>query len=167
MKSSSEAHFYIAELLHTARNVTERYLDDLTDADLLVRVHPRAHNVAWQLGHLVVSEAKMIAGAVAGLQFDLSVEFLAQHSKEGDTFDEYTCWHSKEHYLELLRSTRQVTLNALSALSPEEMATPGPEEMRGYAPTVGSAFVMVGSHELMHSGQIAVLRRFLDKRVVL
>ena len=38
-----------------------------------------------------------------------------------------------------------------------------PESMKDYAPTVGDAFLILGSHWLMHAGQWAVLRRKLGK----
>jgi hypothetical protein len=62
---------------------------------------------------------------------------------------------------------RRATLNLLQALSEEEIFAPGPEFTRGYAPTVSAVFNAIGAHELMHAGQIAVIRRKLQKVVVI
>ena len=44
---------------------------------------------------------------------------------------------------------------------------PSPEKMRSFFPTVGSVLMMAGSHEMMHTGQIAAIRRKLGKPVVI
>ena len=59
------------------------------------------------------------------------------------------------------------TLEALASFSADALSAPAPEAMRSYAPHVGSIFSMVAGHELMHTGQIAVIRRFLGKPVVI
>ena len=62
---------------------------------------------------------------------------------------------------------RFATLNLLRELSDEDLAAAGPEFTRKYAPTVGSVFSSISGHELMHAGQIAVIRRKLGKPVVI
>ena len=52
---------------------------------------------------------------------------------------------------------------ALSNLAESDLDKSSPESMQGYAPTVGSAFVMIGGHWIMHAGQWAVIRRQLGR----
>ena len=55
--------------INGAGNVSEQYLSDLTDADLLVRPVPGANHIAWQLGHLIQAENWMVmapSGATFG-----------------------------------------------------------------------------------------------------
>ncbi|MCH6552310.1 MAG: DinB family protein, partial [Planctomycetes bacterium] len=50
--------------------ITRKYLDDVTDEELLVRAVPGSNHLAWQLGHLVASERSLleaIGPAVPGL----------------------------------------------------------------------------------------------------
>jgi hypothetical protein len=70
-------------------------------------------------------------------------------------------------YLTLMASVREATRSLLPQFTAEQLDAPGPEAMRSYAPTIGSVFLMIGSHEIMHSGQIAVVRRKLGKAVVI
>jgi len=58
------------------------FLADLGDADLLVRPVPGANHIAWQVGHLIVSEVK-ISGAVGSTETPLPSGFVERHSKPG------------------------------------------------------------------------------------
>ncbi|MHC4880033.1 MAG: DinB family protein, partial [Planctomycetota bacterium] len=55
------------------------------------------------------------------------------------------------------------TVAALEKQTDESLDGEAPEQMRAYAPTVGAAFSLHGSHWLMHAGQWAVLRRKLGR----
>jgi hypothetical protein len=154
-------------MLETARFVTTTYLSDLSDEDLLVRPVPGAHHIAWQLGHLLYSECTMIEGVRAGVAPQLPPRFAEHHSKEGGNEDAKEYFLSKVEYLTLMASVREATRSLLPQFTAEQLDAPGPEAMRSYAPTIGSVFLMIGSHEIMHSGQIAVVRRKLGKAVVI
>ncbi len=161
------AHDVIVQILDTARFVTTTYLSDLSDEELLVRPVPGAHHVAWQLGHLLNSECSMIEGVRPGAAPQLPPGFAEHHSKEAANDDVPEHFLSKGEYITLMERVREATRGLLTQFSEEQLDVPGPEAMRSYAPTIGSVFLMIGSHEIMHSGQIAVLRRKLGKAVVI
>lgn len=157
----------LIELLSTSRFVMNSYVADLTDADLCVRPVEGAHNAAWQLGHLICSEFQMIGGVRPQAERLVSAEFVERHDKSR-AFEPVELWaYSKGEYLRLMEVVRSASLSVLRELSEEELSAPGPEFMRSYAPTVSSVFNSIGAHELMHAGQIAVIRRRLDKPVVI
>ena len=58
---------------------------------------------------------------------------------------------------------KAAALAVVAAVTDAELEAPGPERMRQYAPTVGSVMLLLGSHWLMHAGQIVPLRRRLGK----
>lgn len=157
----------ILYVLNSARYVTGAYLNDLTDADLLVRPVPHAHHIAWQLGHLVVSEAMMASHVRAGSGIVLPAGFVERHATAHghDTLDSPP-FCSKAEYVELRTRQREKTLELVQSISEEELSAPGPEKMRSYAPTKGAVLLAIGTHEMMHSGQWAVVRRLLEKPVV-
>jgi uncharacterized damage-inducible protein DinB len=160
------AHDPIREMLGTSRYVMSSYLQDLSDADLLVRPVPGAHHAAWQLGHLIVSERKMVEAIAPGHGVTLPAGFEEAHPKDAGHANASPGF-SKQAYQDLMQRQREKTLQALASFSAEDLSKPGPEAMRAYASRVGSIFSMVAGHELMHSGQIAVIRRVLGKPVVI
>lgn len=162
-----KTHQVLVDLLSTSRFVMSSYLEDLTDKDLLVRPVEGAHHAAWQLGHLICSESQMIEGIRPHAEKLVSGDFASRHDKSR-AFEPAELWAvSKSEYLRRMELVRSATLSLLRELSEDDLSAAGPGFMRSYAPTVGSVFTSVGSHELMHAGQIAVIRKKLGKPVVI
>jgi hypothetical protein len=161
---SKDAILYV---LQTARYVTSTYLTDLSDDELLVRPVPHSHHIAWQLGHLLLSEAMMASGVRAGAGIALPAGFLERHSA-GHEYAEScaTPFLSKAQYLALRTQQREKTIELVQSIAEAELSEPGPEKMRSYAPTKGAVLLAIGTHEMMHAGQWAVVRRLLEKPVV-
>lgn len=143
--------------------IYQGYLADLTDAELMVRAVPGINHIAWQLGHLIASENAIISGVCPGALPALPAGFAEQHSKEKSTSDNAADFLTKAEYLRLAAEQREGVLAALAKQTDADFDKPGPESMKDYAPTVGAAFNLIGSHWLMHAGQWAVVRRKLGR----
>lgn len=156
----------IRETIETAYMITSTYLSDLSDADLLVRPVPAMNHVAWQLGHIIESEVRMLAD-MGHAPPELPDGFAAAHKKETAGVNDAARFYSKPDYLALLRSVHDATLAALEATPDAKLDAPAPESMREYAPTLASAFLVAGVHELMHHGQIVAVRRALGKPILM
>ena len=50
----------ISATMDLSRMVMKKYVEDLTDAELLRRPGPGCNHVAWQLGHLIASECGLL-----------------------------------------------------------------------------------------------------------
>ncbi len=142
------------------------YLSDLSDADLMVRSVPGTNHIAWQLGHLIVSENKMLTDAGCRMP-DLPDGFAESYTKESSSSDDAGKFHRKEQYLAWLAEQREGTVAALAATSDEDLGKAAPESMQAYAATLGEAFNMIGVHVLMHVGQFVAVRRKQGKPVTI
>jgi hypothetical protein len=142
-------------------SVLKDYLADLSDADLMVRPVPGANHIAWQLGHLIVSEHGLTEAGYA--MPALPDGFAEAYTKETAGSDDPQQFHTKAVYLECLEQQRTGTLAALDAMPDSDLDKPAPESCREYAPTVGVMFNLIGIHEMMHAAQFAVVRRKLGK----
>jgi hypothetical protein len=109
----------------------------------------------------------MLEGIKPGSAPQLPEGFEVSHSKEAGDSDRLDGYLSKDAYLGIMGRVREATYVQLEECSEQRLDEPGPEALRSYAPTVGAVFLMIGSHEVMHSGQLAVLRRALGKKVVI
>ena len=156
----------IRDTINMGDVVLGAYIGDLTDADLLVRPVTGMNHVAWQLGHLIASERKMIA-SLGNVMPELPAGFAERHAKDAADSDRAGDFLSKAEYVELMKRVRKGTRAALDATPEANFGNPGPEEMRSYAPTVGSVFNLIGTHLLMHAGQFVAVRRKLNKPVVI
>jgi len=142
------------------------YLADLDDAELLIRPANGCNHLAWQIGHLIASEVNLLEGICPGKAATLPEGFAHAHSKDTANSDDASGFMSKDDYMALFGKVRQATTAALEELSDEQLSQPAPEHFQSFCPTVGHMFVLIGTHPMMHSGQIVPLRRKLDKPVV-
>ena len=149
--------------LDIADMITRSYLDDLTDEEMMRRPAENCNHIKWQLGHLIASDHQMVNGCCEGAMPALPEGFAEKYSKETCQIDNPAAFHSKAELMELFEQQRSAALTALANLSDEDLEKPAPEEMRSYAPTVASAFGMLGIHWTMHTGQWAVIRRQLGR----
>lgn len=144
------------------QNIRSDYLKDLTDSDLMLRPVPGMNHLAWQLGHLISSECR-IMGQIGAKMPDLPPGFEEKHTKETATSDDPKKFLSKKDYLSTWEKVRAASLAAVNSIDEREYDKPAPEDMREYAPTVGDALLLIGWHELMHVGQFVAVRRKLGK----
>jgi len=160
------AHDVIRDSINGATMISQGYLADLSDADLLVRPVPNANHTAWQLGHLIHGENEMINACCPGSMPALPAGFAEKHTKETAKLDSASSFLTKEKYLSLMAEQRAATLKALEKLSAADLDKPAPEQYQNFVKTVGAVFNMQGVHWLMHVGQWAVVRRKLNRPVL-
>jgi len=161
------AHDAIKQTYGTSQMVLNGYIGDLEDADLMQRPGDGCNHVAWQLGHLISSECNLLNMVAPDAAAELPEGFVENHAKENAGSDDAAQFCSKAEYLELFQKVQAATFAALDGMSDADLDKPGPEAMRDFCPTVGSLFVLIGTHVMMHVGQIVPIRRRLDKPVVM
>jgi uncharacterized damage-inducible protein DinB len=143
------------------------YLADLSDADLLVRPVPSANHIAWQLGHLIHSERELLSGQAPGATYPaLPAGWGEQYTKATSAMEPPKGFATKAVYLDLFQKVREATLANLNRLSDADLDRPTTGQMAQYAPTLGSLFILIANHTLMHAGQFTVVRRKLGKPII-
>ena len=149
--------------IDTGKMISMAYLEDLTDEEMMRRPDNGCNHIKWQVGHLIASEHQMIEGVVPGSMPALPPGFSEKYTKETAKSDDPAAFHSKAELMAAFEAQRAATLAALAKCAEAKLDAPSPESMQAYAPTIGAAFNMQGSHWLMHAGQWAVLRRQLGR----
>jgi len=139
------------------------YIDDLSDDDMMHRPHADCNHIKWQVGHLIASENQILNGVLPGTMPDLPAGFQEKYTKDTAASDDASAFDSKEELLRVHGEQRAVAEAKLDSMSDDDLSQEGPDEMKGYAPTVGAAFNLLGGHWLMHAGQWAVIRRQLGR----
>ena len=147
--------------------VVQSYLGDMEDADLLTRPGAGCNHIAWQLGHVISSEANMINMLQENAAIDLPAGFGDQHGKDMATEDDPAKFCSKSEYMDLYQKTRENTLAVLNGLSEEQLQAEAPEQFRAFCPTVASMAMLMATHPMMHAGQFVPVRRSLGKPIVI
>lgn len=152
----------------TSDMVFKSYVGDLSDSDLMNRPHPGCNHVAWQLGHLIAAECDLLNMLRAGTAPELPAGFAEKHSKDMTGDNNAANFLSKDEYVGLYDKVRAATRAALDSVTEAELDLPNPKEgFRQMFPTVGSMYVLLATHPMMHAGQIVPVRRELGKPIVI
>lgn len=162
-----KTHDAIKSTLATSSTVLSKYISDLSDDDLLLRPGPGCNHLAWQLGHLIASESGLLNSIQPGAGPDLPEGFAAKHSKENTASDNPADFCTRDEYLALADQMHAATLKLLATHSEDDLDRPGPERFAKMFPTVGSIFLLIATHPMMHAGQFVPVRRALGKPVVI
>ncbi|MBM3963885.1 MAG: DinB family protein [Planctomycetes bacterium] len=147
--------------------VTDSYVNDLTDIELLTRPGVGCNHIAWQLGHLISSNAQILNSLAPGSAPELPSGFAEQHSKATAGSDDPKGFLSKSEYQALLTRVNDAVVAVIDRMSESDLDAPGPEHFRSMFPTVGDVMVLLATHALMHAGQWVPVRRSLGKPVVI
>jgi hypothetical protein len=154
--------------LESTHDMMKMYLGDLTDADLLVRPVPSANNTAWQLAHLIVAEKMLLGDQLPGAKYaDLPAAIVSLGSERTGKVDPPEGYLPKSQYLEWFGTMRSATIAAVDKLGDADFDKPTTNMMAKFAPTLGALLILIANHTLMHGGQFTVVRRALNKPVVM
>jgi uncharacterized damage-inducible protein DinB len=154
----------IRDTINNSDFIIKTYLQDLTDADLLVSPVEGMNPVAWQLGHLTAVERSWVEKLRPGSCPALPEGFAEAHTKETAVPHAFKPAGNKADYVKAWDAQHAATLAVLDALPEARLTEPTGVD---FAPTVASMLNMIGVHGLMHCGQIVALRRKLGKPVVI
>lgn len=148
--------------------ILNEYTKDLSDAELLIRPVSGMNHIAWQLGHLLLTERNFIELLEPGASPALPANFEAGHGRDKHGVDDPALFYSAARYRELREAQRGVTLAVLDRLSDDQLnAAPKDERLAGFVGTVGNMLNLIGHHATMHSGQFVAVRRQLGKPVAI
>lgn len=149
--------------MNTADFMVESYLSDITEQEMLVRPAAGANHLAWQLGHLISAETRLVEAAVPGSMPALPEGFAERHSKEAAPSDDPTDFLSKDEYMQLAKTVRAATLKVLDNVNDADLDNPVTGRVPPFVKKVGDCFVTAGGHWILHAGQWVVLRRHLGR----
>src|SRR5260370_22700339 len=98
------------------QHMVPMYLEDMSDADILLRPVPNANHIAWQLGHLIASECRLGQRLPGSTYPELPAGFSEQHTKDTSKIDPPKGFGTKAQYLALFNKVREATLANLEPL---------------------------------------------------
>ena len=154
----------LATALRNAGEMVAHTLADFSDADMLVRPVDAANHAAWQLGHLVNSEHHMIS--MAGGKMPALPAVLAAWGKEQQAINDPARVPAKAALLAAYQAQRAATLAWVKTLADKDLADTRGGKLPEWAPTVGALLTGAAMHDMMHMGQMQVVRRKLGKPIL-
>ena len=146
----------------TARSYTEDLLEHIQADDWFCQPSQGLNHVAWLVGHLAVAEFRLTMYRIRGNRADdgqlLPASFSSLFGKGSAPEPEPSKNPSPTEIREVFDRVHQQALRELGNVTDEVLDQPVDEPHRMFK-TKLEALLFCGQHEMLHAGQIALLRR--------
>lgn len=152
--------------IECSRAYTLSLLAGLDDADWFRQPQEGVTHVAWQVGHLAMAEYGLCLFRIRGRQPEdgelMSGRFRKQFSKGSQPAPEPAHNPPPAEIREVLERVHQRALREMMAYSDQLLDEPAEDPRAVFTTKLGSLF-FCAHHEMLHAGQIGLLRRLLGK----
>jgi hypothetical protein len=147
-----------------ARNYTIRLLDQTPTTDWFRQPSAGVSHVGWQVGHIAFAEYRLALFRIRGsLPEDtelFSPEFLRHFGANSIPSSDATVYPPAEEVRAIMDRVHAQVLRELPKLSDAELDEPQ-SQPHPYAKTKLLSLLWCAQHEMVHAGQIGLLRRYL------
>jgi hypothetical protein len=154
------------EQIHFARNYTVKLLDSIDPADWFAMPGGVSH-IAWQVGHLAMAEYRLglerLRGRQPGDEVLISELFLMQFGRDSVPEPDPAKNPSPGEIRHAFDQVHGQVLHELPRWSDEELQAP-PLRPHALFNTKLGGLIWCAQHEMMHAGQIGLLRRQLGQK---
>jgi uncharacterized damage-inducible protein DinB len=155
------------EQLVFARTYTERLLEAVPAADWFRMPAEGVTHVAWQVGHIAFAEYRLVLDRFRGPRLDdanlISDEFLRHFGRESVPEPDPARNPNVDEIRAVLASVHRQTLAELAEFPDAGLDEP-PLKPHSLCKTKGECLRWCSHHEMLHAGQIALIRRLLGAK---
>ena len=150
----------------SAREYTMTMLQDLTEEDWFWTPAPQVSHIAWQVGHLAFAQYGLMLFRQRGRQTEdaglMSGKFRKTFAKGTTPSGQKTDYPNREAILETLQRVHEQSFMELTQFSDEALDEEIDRPWAAFNTRYG-ALLFAGDHEMLHAGQIGLLRRLMGK----
>ncbi len=152
------------ERIESARRYTLELLTDIPDEHWYEMPGVAETNVAWQVGHLAVAEYALLLARRRGAQPEdqevMTRVFRRRYAKGSQAMADPTGQPNPTEIRQVLTAVHERAISELASEEPGRLAETlaAPHEM---FTTLFGALDFCSAHEMLHAGQIGLLRRML------
>ena len=152
--------------LKFAREYTQSLLEDIGPDDWFAKPPGNTSHLAWQIGHLAMAEYALTMMRIRGKEpadRDLiSNDFLRCFKKSSQPTFDASDYPPAETIRAVFDAVHVAALAELQHVSDEELTVQLPEPYAVFDTKLGS-ILFCSAHEMLHAGQIGMIRRLLGK----
>ena len=152
--------------IRTAREYTLSLLEDLEPAEWFQMSAPPVSHIAWQVGHIAMAQFRLCLERLRNLQpgdWDLiSKDFLRVFAKGTTPSEAESDYPAADEIRNTLDRVYAAVLQEIPNYGGDDLDTP----LRNPHPifkTKREALLFSANHEMLHAGQIGLLRRLIGR----
>ena len=152
-----------------ARKYTLWLLENIDPKDWFRPAPANLTHIAWQVGHLAMAEYRLALDRMRGIKPEdaqiISAAFLKQFGKDSVPDMTPAKYPGVEEIKTVLNRVHQQTLHEMKTLPEQELDAPPLKPHPLFTTKLGSLF-WCARHEMLHAGQIGLLRRLLGYKPI-
>lgn len=149
-----------------SREYTLGLLEDLDEGDWFRQLPGGVSHIGWQLGHLAMAEYALTMIRIRGKEPSdadfISNDFFRRFKKGTTPVGDSTAYPDPAEIQHVAAAVHERALAELAGHSEEELDVKLPEPHAVFDTKLGS-IIFCSAHEMLHAGQIGLLRRSLGK----
>lgn len=149
-----------------ARDYTKQLLADVEEDEWFRRIDGCPTHLAWQVGHLAMAQYGLTLVRVRGREISdrelFPKQFYTCFKKGSDPLASETEYPSMDEIHETLDRIHSVSMEELAKHTDDSLSGKLQEPYAVFDTQLGSV-LFCSTHEMMHAGQIGLLRRMLGK----
>lgn len=152
-----------------ARDYTKQLLEDVTEDEWFQRVDGCPTHLAWQVGHLAMAQYGLTLARIRGREPEdrelISKQFYACFKKGSDPLAEGAEFPSISEIRDTMERINATSMEELVKHTDDSLSESLPAPTAVFDTKLGSV-LFCSFHEMLHAGQIGLLRRMLGKSPV-
>ncbi|MGI9515574.1 MAG: DinB family protein [Pirellulaceae bacterium] len=152
--------------IESARRYTQTLLEDLTEDEWFWSPEPPVTHIAWQVGHLAFAQYGLVLFRQRGRLADdaqlMSGKFRKTFGKGTTPSADRSLYPSRQEIRETFDRIYSQSLAEMVTYDDAALDDPVDEPYAAFATRYG-ALLFAGDHEMLHAGQIGLLRRLMGK----
>jgi|SRR5262245_22524472 len=168
MDMNRVSHFFDA--LVFARGYTVELLDTIPMSEWFTMPVGCPSHIAWQVGHLAMAEARLVAERIGGRQVVeegiLPAEYLKLFGRQSVPDPSPANHPSPAEIRAVLDRVHDVALPILRETADADLETFVPGSAHRFCRTKADYAQWVSHHEFLHTGQIGLIRRLMGQKFV-
>ncbi len=158
--TTTTTHESARAVLEFARQITLKMVDDIPGEKICSRPLDKSNHALWVLGHLAVTD-DWFACTIGNSESVLDESWGPLFGMKSEPSDDASTYPSLEAVKAGLERSRASLLSAFESMDEQQLQSPLPEDLKGFAPNVGGAAFSLAWHEGFHAGQLSAVRRSL------
>lgn len=153
----------------SAREYTMTLLDDLTEDEWFWTPAAAVSHIAWQVGHLAFAQYGLMLFRQRGRLTEdsqlMSGKFRKTFAKGTTPSNERSLYPERKEILETLQQIHEQSFVELASFADAELDQEIDRPWAAFNTRYG-ALLFAGDHEMLHAGQIGLLRRLMGKEPI-
>lgn len=149
-----------------ARGYTKRLLADIEPDEWFQMPGGATTHIAWQVGHLAMAEYGLVLLRMRGKEPEdrefITNDFIRKFKRDSVPSNDPAAYPVTDEILTVFDAVHAKAMEEIGGFTPEQLNEPLPMPTAAYETKLGS-LLFCATHEMLHAGQIGLLRRLLGK----